>query len=216
MSNYLCVATITATLQELLQQALQEAVAGVTVRTGPPRTPGPAAGPEANLYLYMLSPNTNYRNNDLPTRNAEGGLLRRPSLAVDLHYVISFFGEQDLASERMLGMLASYLNAFPVLTPGIIQMTLRPVGGFPYLATSDLGASTELVKLTPHYPTLEELSKLWTVFFQMTHRISLHYIAGPVLIDAAMVPLPSSPPVTYRSIDTSTDLSRNLSRAERP
>ena len=34
------------------------------------------------------------------------------------------------------------------------------------------------------YLTLEELSKLWTVFFQVTHRISLHYMAGPVLIDS--------------------------------
>jgi hypothetical protein len=215
MSNYLCVATITATLQDLMQQALQDALAGVTVRTGPPRVPGPAAGPEANLYLYMLSPNTSYRNNDLPTRNAEGGLLQRPSLAVDLHYVISFFGEQDLASERMLGMLASYLNAFPVLTPSLIQATLRPLGGFPYLATSDLAASPELVKLTPYYPTLEELSKLWTVFFQMTHRMSLHYTVGPVLIDAALVPLPPPPVVTRRAINT-TDTSNNLPRTGTP
>jgi hypothetical protein len=188
----------------LTQHALQDVVAGVTVRPGPPRAPGAAAGPEVSLYLYQISANSAQRNFDLPTRSAGGTLLQRPLLAVDLHYVISFFGEQDLAAERMLGKLASVLNAFPVLTPEMIAATLRPAGGFPYLAGSNLVSSTELVKLTPYYPSLEELSKLWTVFFQMTHRVSLEYIVGPVLIEAALVPDPA-PPMSHRSIATSID-----------
>lgn len=202
MSNYLSVAVVTATLLELTQQALQDVVAGVTVRPGPPRAPGASAGPEASLYLYQISANSAQRNRDLPTRSADGTLMQRPMLAVDLHYVISFFGEQDLAAERMLGKLASFLNAFPVLTPEMMEATLRPAGGFPYLSASDLASSAELVKLTPYYPTLEELSKLWTVFFQMTHRVSLEYIVGPVLIEAALVPDPA-PPMSHRSIATS-------------
>jgi hypothetical protein len=206
MSDYLSLAAVTATLQELTQQALADAVPGATVRIGPPRVPGPGAGPEVNLYLYQLSPNLYNRNQDLPTRNAGGGLLRRPMVAVDLHYLFSFFGEQDLVSERMVGKLASYFNAFPVLTPEMIRRAIRPDGSFPYLDRCNLPDAPDLITLTPTFPTLEELSKLWTVFFQMTHRVSLQYMVGPLLVDAALVPEPPPPAVTSRRIATSPTL----------
>jgi hypothetical protein len=202
MSNYLSIAVVTATLQEMIQQALDAIIAGVTVRIGPPRPPGPAAGPEVSLYLYLLSPNLNLRNQDLPTRTAGGVLLQSPFMAVDLHYVISFFGEQDLASERMLGKLVSHLNAFPILTPELIRATLRPTGAFRYLDSSDLADAPDLIKLTPYFPTLEEISKLWTVFFQMAHHMSLLYTVGPVLVDAGLTPT-LTPAVSRQAIATS-------------
>jgi hypothetical protein len=202
MSNYLSIAVVTATLQEMIQQALDAIIAGVIVRIGPPRPPGPAAGPEVSLYLYLLSPNLSLRNQDLPTRTAAGALLQNPVMAVDLHYLISFFGEQDLASERMLGKLVSHFNAFPTLTPELIRATLRPTGAFRYLETADLADAPERIKLTPYFPSLEEVSKLWTVFFQIAHRMSLLYTVGPVLVDAGLAPV-TAPLVSRRAISTS-------------
>jgi Pvc16 N-terminal domain len=200
MSDYLSLAAISATLQELTLQALADAVPGVTVRIGTPRVPGPGAGPEVSLYIYQLSPNLYNRNQDLPTRSGDGGLLRRPFIALDLHYLFTFFGEQDLVSERMVGKLASYFNASPVLSPDMIRRTIRPNGSFPYLDGCNLSDSPDAITLTPDFPTLEELSKLWTVFFQMTHRISLFYIVGPLLVEAALPTEPPPPAVTNRRV----------------
>jgi hypothetical protein len=213
MSNYLSIAVVTATLQQMIQEVLEEVEPGATVRVGPPKAPGPAAGPEVDLYLYMLSPNASLRNQDLPTRSSQGVLEHRPVVAVDLHYVISFYGEQDLASERMLGKIASRFNAHPILTPQLLKTTLRNTGSFPYLAGADLPDETTVVRLNPYFATLDELSKLWTVFFQMAHRMSLQYIAGPVLIDADESP---KPPVlvTKRNIATTPDLSSGTSSAD--
>lgn len=189
MSDFLSVAVVTAAMQTIIQQVLKDTVAGVTVRIGPPRAPGPAVGPEVNLYLYMVSPNDSLRNDDLPTRSHSGELLHRPAVAVDLHYIITFYGEQDLASERMMARLATHFHANPILSPDIIRTTISPSGSFHYLSESNLADAPEPVRLCPYYPTSEELSKLWTVFFQMAHRVSLQYTASPIVMDAAVDPI---------------------------
>ncbi|HEX8534888.1 MAG TPA: DUF4255 domain-containing protein [Allosphingosinicella sp.] len=187
MSNYLSIAVITAAIHEIVQAATQEAVGGVTVRVGPPRTSAPGER-EVSLYLYHLTPNAQLRNHDLPMRNREGVLERQPRVAVDLHYLIAFSGEDRLETEMMLGKVCTMLHAVPALLPDDLRRMVRPGGSFPYLARSNLAEQREWVKLTPEYLSLEELTKLWTVFFQIAHRPSLQYVASPVLLDADVAP----------------------------
>ena len=189
MSNYLTLAVITAAIQEIVQAAVHEAVPGATVRVGPPRAVPPGEK-EVNIYLYRLSPNAELRNDDLPTRSADGTqLLKRPCEAIRLHYLISFAGEDHLATEIMLGRVISVLHAMPVLTAETVARIAGGNGSYPYLADSDLGACSEHVKLTPEYLSLEELSKLWTVFFQLAHRPSLQYVVTPVMVDSDLKPV---------------------------
>jgi hypothetical protein len=187
VSNYLSIAVITAAIHEIVQAAVEDAVAGVTVRVGPPRAATPGER-EVNLYLYHLTPNAQLRNDDLPMRSGEGVLEKRPRVAIDLHYLIAFSGEDRLESEMMLGKVCTMLHAVPVLVPEHLRRMVRPGGSFPYLGHSNLAAQRERVKLTPEYLSLEELTKLWTVFFQIAHRPSLQYVASPVLLDADMAP----------------------------
>ena len=205
MSNYLTLAVITAAIQEIVQAAVHDAVPGATVRVGPPRTVPPGEK-EVNIYLYQLSPDAELRNDDLPTRGADGKLLSRPCAAIRLHYLISFAGEDHLATEIMLGRVISVLNAFPILTARELARIVSSSGSYPFLADADLPDSRETVKLTAEYLSLEELSKLWTVFFQLAHRPSLQYVATPVLIDADLHPVevPLSRKVAL-ALDPSTD-----------
>jgi hypothetical protein len=184
MSNFLSPAVITAAIQEIIQEALQDVQPGVIVRVGPPRALDPSQGPEVSIYLYQVSPNASLQNHGLSPRPAGGARIDLPSAALDLHYQISFFGEQDLVSERMLGKVAARLSAIPVLPQERIRAMIRADGPFSYLSASNLADQPDLVKLTPAFLPLEELSKLWTVFFQTAPRLSLQYIAGPVLLDA--------------------------------
>jgi hypothetical protein len=105
---------------------------------------------------------------------------------VDLHYLISFYGDEtQLEPHRLLGSAVRTLHAKPVLTRTMIESTKAAV---PLLATTDLADDVELVKLTPLALSLEELSKLWSVFFQTPYALSVAYQGTVVLIESKESP----------------------------
>jgi hypothetical protein len=178
MSNFLSVATVTAALSDIIQPGAQDAAPGATVTIGPPRQVPPGVA-EVNLYLYRVDADS-------------AAHPQRPALALQLHYLVSFSGEDRLAAEIMLGKVAASLAANPVLSSEIFRQASRD-SKRPYLNQSDLDQQTELVRLVPEYLSLEELAKLWSMFFQIAHRPSLQYVAAPILIDVGPSAPPSSP-----------------------
>lgn len=206
MSNYLTIAVVTATIHNLVQAAVTEAMPGVTVRIGPPRAIVSTES-EVCLYLYHLTPNAQMRNANLPIGRT-GGLPPTPSqTVVDLHYLIAFAGETQLATETMLGKVIIALQEGSVLSATEIRSIIRANSAYDYLRDSDLPSEPVQVKLTPEYLTLEELTKLWSVFFQIAHRPSLHYLASPIILDADGV-VPRVPPVgnARLSVDRMADV----------
>lgn len=187
MSNFLAIATVTATLQTLLQAAVSEDVSGATVTVvRPDGSNNGLPNPGANIYLYQVTPNAAWRNEDLPTRSGEGRLVRKPQVALDLHYLFTFHGnDKELEPQRVLGSVARTLHSQSVLGRDVIEST---VGSVAYLANSDLARDVELVKLMPLSLSLEELSKLWSVFFQTPYTLSMAYLATTVLIEGAQAP----------------------------
>lgn len=206
MSNHLAIAAVTYTLAEQIQPVLQAVVPSARVRFGRPEATerSSTAFVGANLYLYHLEPNAALRNSDLATRGPDGALLRRPQVALDLYYLLSFYGNDlQLESQRMLGGVVALLHAQPVLTREHIRQAVAQnrATATPYLGEADLDQQVDLVRLKPVSYSLEELSKLWSVFFQTTHTVSLAYQAGVVLIEAD-VPVHQALPV--RSLRTLT------------
>ena len=121
MSNALAIATVTRTLAQIVRTAVQSVVPGSDVLTSRPDAAA-TAEPRARLFLYQISPNAALRNNDLPTRAANGTLTSRPTAALDLHYLLSFYGnETELEPQRMLGAAVRDLHAQPVLLRQMIQ-----------------------------------------------------------------------------------------------
>ena len=192
MSNFLAVATVTAALQRLLQDAAGADVPGAQVTTDRPESrsdTGPH--PLVNVYLYQVIPNGAQRNSDLPTRTQAGAAVHRPRAALDLHYLITFYGSEDeLEPQRLLGSTVRTLHAQPVLTGQLINdvqtaATANPPK-HPSLAATDLANQIDRVKLVPLSLNLEELSKLWSVFFQTPYALSVAYQASVVLIEQAV------------------------------
>jgi hypothetical protein len=199
VSNFLAIATVTETLRLRLQKALDPVVGGVTVTPARPENPAPGGSPapRVSLYLYQVTPNGAWRNADLPTRRDGGALARRPQAALDLHYLLTFHGDESaLVPQRLLGATASVLHERPLLTRDMIRQAIEVlVGPDPthFLATSDLAEQVELVRITPAAMSLEELSKLWSVFFQTPYALSVAYLASVVLIEAEVRPSTALP-----------------------
>jgi hypothetical protein len=108
--------------------------------------------------------------------------MQRPRVALDLHYLVSFYGsELELEPQRLLGSVVRTLHVQPILTPSMI---LETIPSFPFLAGSNLADEVELVKFTPLPLSLEELSKLWSVFFQIPYTLSVAYQGTVVLIES--------------------------------
>jgi hypothetical protein len=192
MSNYLAIATVTAALYEVLLTPVQAAVAGATVRfRRPDRTSGQDGTPHVNAYLYQVTPNAAFRNVDLPTRRADGTLVKQPVAALDLHYLFTFHGSDDqLEPQLMLGAVAGTLQAQPVLSPLNIQSATTK---FTFLNTSDLANQVERIRFTPTALSLEEFSKLWSAFFQVEYSLSAAYQASVVLISDETPPQEALP-----------------------
>lgn len=198
MSNFLAVATVTAALHRLIQATAGADVPGATVKTDRPETVTDGAVPTVNIYLYQVAPNAALRNGDLPTRSSAGDIVQRPVAALDLHYLFTFTGVDDeLEPQRLLGSVVRTLHAQPFLTPQLINAvktaaTANPPK-LPSLATTDLADQVERVKFVPLPMNLEELSKLWSVFFQTPYALSVAYQASVVLIEPDLTPVTPLP-----------------------
>jgi len=197
MSNYLAIATVTAALGRIVHAAAEASgVGSVGMDFGRPTAPGDGqAARKVQIYLYQVSPNAALRNSDLPTRGPDGKLTDRPQAALDLHYLLAFYGsQQTLEPERMLGAVARNLHARPLLSRQAIQ---DAISSHPELSGSNLADAIERVRFTPAAISLDELSKLWSVFFQTPHALSVVYHANVVLIEAEESG-PSALPVLQR------------------
>jgi len=201
MSNYLAIATVTAGLYELLLGPVRKAVgSSANIVFGRPNATDSATdtNPKLNIYLYQVTPNGAFRNLDVPTRRADGTLIRRPTAALDLHYLFTFHGkDEQFEPQLMLGAVASTLQAEPILVPSTIQSALVTFG---VLATSDLANQAERVRFTPTALSLEEFSKLWSAFFQVEYRLSVAYQASVVLIESDAFTPQDALPVQARNV----------------
>lgn len=202
MSDYRAIAAVTATLRQLIEEAVSTVpgVGNVKITTSRPdavQSTG-TSYEGVNIYLYQVQPNAAFRNSDLPTRSANGNLVQRSSIGLDLSYLLNFYGNDDaLTSQLLLGRIVGALHSRPVLTrEAIADMVARAPNESTipdYLSESDLEEQVELVKFTPVTLDLEELSKLWSVFFQTPYTLSMAYYASVVLIDGEHTPPPVLP-----------------------
>lgn len=215
MSNYKSVAVVTAALKNRLTAVCEAVLSGASITTLRPDISSSALPTKgANLFLYQVTPNAAQRNADLPTRRPDGSVIRHPTAAIDLHYLLSFYGDNSaFETQILLGSVVSNLHASPTLsrmevrqvfsasalgnagagaaaTPGDPAIAELKVAGQPELLDpSGLADAVDLVRFTPTDLSLEELSKLWSVFLDTPYVLSVIYQAGPVLIQDTTDPV---------------------------
>jgi hypothetical protein len=186
VSNALAIAAVTETFSRIIEQAAQTAVAGAIISNSAPRAPA-SNDPTVSVYLFHVAESAHFRSADLPTRNPRGTLVTPPRIGLELDYLVSFYGQsEELERERMIGQVASTVHGRPLLSPEAIQtaiddqIALDPTH---FLLGADLSAQVEGVRVCPLDLDLEAMSKLWSVFFQEPHTLSIAYRISIVLIE---------------------------------
>jgi hypothetical protein len=210
MSNSLSVAMVTAALSRILSEALPLVPGGgvenARVTTLRPdmlaSVDGEARG--INVFLYEVVSNGSWTAANLPTRRPDGTVLARPQQALDLHYLLTFSGDESaLEPQRMLGVAITTLTARPVLSRELVRDLIeRATRADPttWERFSDLADQVDVVRFTLLPLNLEELSKLWSTFFQAPYRLSVAFHAAVVLLEDDLAPAPSLP-VLNRGVD---------------
>jgi hypothetical protein len=197
MSSILAIATVTETLRQMLDEVVNKDISGgaraTAVRPSSADKSSVEGLPEVgvNAYLYRINFNAHWRNADLPMRRADGTLIQRPRAAIDLNYLLTFYGdEKRLENQLVAGSIIGALHAHPVLTGDMIR---NAVISADFLQGSDLTDEVELVKFTPVNLSIEELQNLWSGFFQAPCALSAAYQASVVFIDGYGVPQEALP-----------------------
>jgi hypothetical protein len=143
--------------------------------------------------MYQVTPNGGWRNVALPSRNSNGERVSNPPLALDLHYLLTAYGAEELHAEILLGYGMQLLHETPVLTRDAIRRSLTPpspveTGGdlppaMAALFTSELAEQVEQIKIAPAALSTEEISRMWSAF-QAKYRPTAVYQASVVLIES--------------------------------
>ena len=209
MSNYLAIATVTATLQRVLQAVIQQDIEGARATTLPPggiSTGAPEVG--VNIFLYQVTSNPSLANYDSTPNRTKGNPLNR-QVAIDLCYMMSCYGnDAELQPQRVLGSVVSTLADKRIITPELIRSTCSD-STFPFLVDSDLADQIQQINIVPIDISLEDLSKAWSVFYQAPYVLSIAYRACLVIVEgrenfqralpirdaspAGLAPFPASP-----------------------
>jgi hypothetical protein len=190
VSSPTAIAGVTAAIRDLLNDGLGDidfsAIGSVSVTAQPPDrvVTGQNETNQLNLFLHRVTPNVGWRNWDLPSQDRRGARVGDNPLAIDLHYLLTAYGSDDLNAEVLLGYAMHLLHESPVLTREQLRLLLNggnpPFGNLP---AADLADQVELVKIAPEFLNTEEMSKVWTSTLAH-YRPSMGYMASVVLIQS--------------------------------
>jgi uncharacterized protein DUF4255 len=185
----LALVAITALVKNVLENGL--AKRGVSSQIGgdamvsalPPDRVASAGDEKAqlHLFLYMVTPHTVLR--------LDGDRSRQPTLAFDLHYIVTAYGAQDYQAELLLGCAMQVLHDTAVLERSAVRDILaaltskgdRRVVPAPLAALAgwDFGDHVQRITIMPEFLPNEEMSRLWSAM-QTKLRLSATYKVSAV------------------------------------
>jgi hypothetical protein len=188
VSNYLALATVTATVGRLVGEALERVPnpSGIPrVRFGAPQADPQYVG--CSIFMYRVVMNPFRRNEDLATRDDTGRFVERPRIALDVDYLFTFAGDEStLEPQRFLGSVVSALQTQPFLARDAIR---RTIAASSYLKGSDLDLDAGQIRLSPRDVDQQSMSQLWNTFPQVPYNVSVVYTASAILIQPDVTPV---------------------------
>jgi hypothetical protein len=124
------------------------------------------------LYLHRITPSSNIRN--LPTRLAPNGKRFRPSLPIDLHYLLIAWAPDAEKQQRLLGWAMRQLENTPILNASLLNQ---------HGPEPDTFDPTESIELIMDNIPVVDMAAIWEVARQHM-QLSVPYVARTVRIDS--------------------------------
>jgi hypothetical protein len=196
MGDYLVISAVTTVLKRILEREIESEIGtALNISTQAPHTI--KAEPQdsgLNIYLFLVTNNSGYNNYDLPTRDTGGRIVSKQLVGLDLHYLLTPFSvdNDEILTQQILASTIRILHEKSVLTRNIIEHefglieTSNPTDK---ILKSGLAEQNESINLVHKSLSVEELTKLWSSYFQTNYRLSLAYLATPVLIESKKEPI---------------------------
>jgi hypothetical protein len=209
VSNATAIAAVTGALCTLFGKipTIEDALSDLKITAVPPDQAGTDAGSSAlNVFLYQVVSNAAWRNMNVPRQLPAGAVASPapdvPPVALDLNYLITAYGKDndDTLAHLVIAEVVSLLADNACLSPDLIQGATVNAA----ITGIDLDRQVERVRVTPKPLTVEEISKLWTIF-QAKYRISVSYQVSVVLIDSTL-PSRAPLPVLIRNVHAAPGL----------
>lgn len=198
MSSPLSIASVTSVIKSVLENGLimhgATAVVGELAVTAlpPDRIPtGADERSQLNIYLYRITPNTAWRS--IPAAASAHGGAHSVPLSLDLHYLLTAYGERDYHAETLLGSAMELLHETPIITRETITPTLAALaerGGSGTSVFATVIESIDRITLSPEFLSMEDLTKLWSAL-QARYRLSATYQASVLMRAPADAASPS-------------------------
>jgi hypothetical protein len=117
------------------------------------------------LFLHRITTNDQFRS----TSRLQDSNNKQPVLFLDLHYLITYWGAEAQAEQKLLAWTMQQLQSSPILDKSI-------------LTTNAGWETTETVQLIPADLSLEDILRIWDALGPK-YRLSVSYIARVVRID---------------------------------
>ncbi len=127
-----------------------------------------------SLYLYRIAVNGARRN--LPSSLGPNGQRYRPSIPLDLHYMVSAWAKTAVKQQRLLGWAIRTLEDIPILPAGM----LNHAG-----PEAEIFKPAETVELILDQLTLQDLNNLWSAT-KVTPPLSVNYVARMIALESAV------------------------------
>jgi hypothetical protein len=177
MASYLAIAAVGKAIENLLTNASRDrfseahfSVFQASDFTESNKIPKPEG---ATIYLYRVTVNPSRRN--MPVRQDRDNKRYRPSLPVDLHFLITTWAGDADEQYRLMGWVMRVLEDTPILPATLLNELVQEGSVF------EDGESVELI-FDPL--SLQDMSTLWENLKQVKVLPSITYIARGVLIDS--------------------------------
>lgn len=193
MSSSAVIAAVTETLRNRLM-GVQVDYPDATVTTRPPHKARTAQSLEnqLNLFLYHLAPDMGWRQQGRESGTRKGHLhlpgQGGKTLALNLYYLVTAYGkdDDDIASHQLIGWVLSCFHNNPDLTWEDLRQ-----GSY----GNDLKPPADIVRLTPHPLSQEELSKVWAMYGPGVCGPTVAYQVSSVLIPSQSARPPMLPAI---------------------
>ncbi len=187
MANALAIAAVSRVLRQLVEaNVVENALDGllqgdVFVTAEPPRED--PARMRVNLFMYQALESGQWRNEAQPAFDPGGRRLSNPPLALELHYAVTAYAQDDLQSELLLGCAMQALHQTPILDRSLILDVLSLDPAARSLVGSRLAEQVERIRIRHRNLTEDVFARLWSAF-HVPYRASAFYQVSVVFIQA--------------------------------